>query len=87
MTERYQQTSEQQKSFNPLPILSVIFYKLQLTAHLNMNLATLDIAVKVNQNKIVYKFYKKPIASKKVILVNSALPSNIKRAALTEGAI
>ena len=47
----------------------------------------LDIAVKVENNKILYKFYKKPIASKKVILANSALPFNVKKASLTEGAI
>ena len=48
----------------------------------------LDIQVRMNnRNKIIYKFYKKPIASKKVILSNSALPKNVKRASLTEGVI
>ena len=48
----------------------------------------LDVQVKVSeQNKVIYKFYKKPISSKKVILVNSALPANVKRASLTEGAL
>ena len=47
----------------------------------------LDIQMKMQNNKVIYKFYKKPISSKKVILANSALPSSIKRASLTEGAI
>ena len=47
----------------------------------------LDIQVKMENNKIKHKFYKKPIASKKVILANSALPGNVKRASLTEGAL
>ena len=50
-------------------------------------LPVLDIQVKVNNNRIVHKFYKKKISSKRVILANSALPKNVKRASLTEGAI
>ena len=47
----------------------------------------LDIQVKVINNKITHKFYKKPISTKKVILASSALPTNVKRASLTEGAL
>ena len=48
----------------------------------------LDVQVKMSeQNRVIYKFYKKPISSKKVILANSALPANVKRASLTEGAL
>ena len=51
-----------------------------------MPLLDIQVCMK-NRNKILYKFYKKPIATKKVILSNSALPKNVKRASLTEGAI
>ena len=48
----------------------------------------LDIQIKIGpNNKIIHKFYKKPISTKKVILATSALPSNVKRASLTEGAL
>ena len=50
-------------------------------------LPVLDIQVKIQNNKIVHKFYKKPISSNKVIMAKSALPTNVKRASLTEGVI
>ena len=47
----------------------------------------LDIQVKMNNNKIIHKFYKKPFSSNKVIMAKSALPTNVKKASLTEGVI
>ena len=44
----------------------------------------LDIQVKAQQNKIIYKFYEKPMSSKKTILDNCSLPANVKHASLTE---
>ena len=43
----------------------------------------------MKDNKVIYKFYKKPILSNKhkVILSNSTRPAHVKRASITEGAI
>ena len=47
----------------------------------------LDIQCTMKDNKVIHKFYKKPILSNKVILSNSARPAHVKRASITEGAI
>ena len=47
----------------------------------------LDIQVKMQQNRIIHKFYKKPISSNKVIMFDSALPAHVKKASIAEGAI
>ena len=44
----------------------------------------LDCEVKVEDNKILYKFYKKPMASPLVMMKDSALPENIKRSSLIQ---
>ena len=44
----------------------------------------LDIQVKVENNKIIYKFYKKPVSSPLLMLERSAMPTRIKRNNLAE---
>ena len=39
----------------------------------------LDIQVKVENNKIIYKFFKKPVSSPLLMLERSAMPTRIKR--------
>ena len=46
-------------------------------------LPVLDVKTKVVNNKIEYRFYKKPQSSRKPIMVSSALPTNVKRATMT----
>ena len=43
----------------------------------------LDVKTKVVNNKIEYRFYKKPQSSRKPIVASSALPPNVKRATMT----
>ena len=47
----------------------------------------LDLQVRMVDKKVQYKFYKKPISSKYVILAQSALPGGVKRATLTQDAV
>ena len=51
---------------------------------INIILPILDIQVKVENNKIIYKFYKKPVSSPLLMLERSAMPMNIKRNTLAE---
>ena len=44
----------------------------------------LDIQVKVENDKIIYKFYKKPMSSPLLMLEKSAMPRRIKRNTLAE---
>ena len=46
-------------------------------------LPILDVKTKVVNNKIEYRFYKKPQSSRKPIVASSALPPNVKRATMT----
>ena len=47
----------------------------------------LDIQVKMESNKVVYKFYSKPMASQYTILANSAMPERMKRNCLVQEGI
>ena len=47
----------------------------------------LDIQVKMDNNKVIYKFYSKPMSTPYVILNNSAMPTKIKRNCLVQEAI
>ena len=51
---------------------------------INIILPILDIQVKVENNKIIYKFYKKPVSSPLLMLERSAMPMKIKRNTLAE---
>ena len=42
-------------------------------------MAILDIHVKTENDKIIYKFYKKEVSNSRVILNNSAMPMKVKR--------
>ena len=44
----------------------------------------LDIQVKAENNKIIYKFFKKPVSSPLLMLERSAMPTRIKRNTLAE---
>ena len=44
----------------------------------------LDLQVRIVEKKVQSKLFKKPISNKHVILVKSALPGGVKRAALTQ---
>ena len=47
----------------------------------------LDIQVKMDDNKVIYKFYSKPMSSKFTILANSAMPEKMKRNCLVQEGI
>ena len=44
----------------------------------------LDLQVKTVENQIIYKFYKKEVANKLLILKSSAMPFQVKRASLSQ---
>ena len=52
--------------------------------HPNEKLPILDIEVWVSENRIYHSFYKKPMATKKVVHAKSALPTRVKRSILLE---
>ena len=47
----------------------------------------LDLQVKVSQNRIVHKFYKKPVSNPLLMLENSAMPMKVKRNSLAQEGI
>ena len=47
----------------------------------------LDIKAKVESGKIIYQFYKKSLSNDRVILANSAMPNNVKQAAMANEAL
>ena len=47
----------------------------------------LDVQVKIEDKRVQYKFYKKQISNKRVIMASSALSGSVKRATLTQEAV
>ena len=47
----------------------------------------LDCQMKVEENEIQYKFFKKPMATPLVMMQTSALPANVKRSSLIQEVI
>ena len=47
----------------------------------------LDLKVQVQENKIFYEFYKKKVSNPLLMLNQSAMPSKVKRASLTQEAL
>ena len=57
----------------------------EITMEVMKDIAESEVLVnKLKQNKIEFEFYEKPTKNKKVILSNSAIPSNQKRTILTQ---
>ena len=47
----------------------------------------LDLQVQIQDNQIMYKFYKKPVANPRLMLEKSAMPKNVKRSSLVQEGI
>ena len=72
-----------------LEIANSIMDSIQLTVdcpsmHENGYMPILDIQARAENNKVIYKFYKKPVSSHFVTLESSAMPTRIKRNTLAE---
>ena len=52
--------------------------------HVSEKLPILDLHVWTENNQILHTFYQKPVASKKVIMARSALPTSTKRSILVQ---
>merc|ERR1712110_1304625 len=50
-------------------------------------LAILDMEMGMLENKVQYKFYRKPMANKYTMMVNSAVSDRVKRSTMTNEAL